>query len=454
MIAVELMVGIPAIFGGLGLIRDGMGMDSAWIDHTLLPSWTVPGILLVLLIGGGMITAAFATVWDRRLAAPAALVMGVVLLQWMAIETLMVGWHGGPQLPLDAVVVTAAVALLAMGGWCTSVRAHDTASKAQRGRPAMWAVLAAFYALTLAISWGWMLPFVVGGDVIHRGDGWPTHLPALMGPMIAAVIVTAWTLGKAGLRDLGSRMIRWRVGVRWWLWGLGSPLAYFAVALAVVRLSDGHWPGVSGLDRYSGVPSIGVIGVWGVAIVGALGEETGWRGFALPHLQRRYSALIASLIVVPLWAFWHAPYFATLSTYRDFGPMQYPGFLFGLACGSVVLTWLYNRSGASILIVAVWHGTFQHGRRRHHRDPGHHRSGGQHRHHDPGAHPRRPGDPRPAHRHSHGHRAPRYAGLGARENGYRHQPRVSPAYQAVRAHPVVARATVRDPRRGSPPGVG
>ena len=88
------------------------------------------------------------------------------------------------------------------------------------------------------------------------------------------------------------------------------------------------------------------------------GEETGWRGFALPQLQSRYSPLVASLTIVPMWAFWHAPYFAVLSTYRGFGPMQYAGFVFGMGCGSIVLTWLYNRSGASILVVAVWHGTF------------------------------------------------------------------------------------------------
>lgn len=180
-----------------------------------------------------------------------------------------------------------------------------------------------------------------------------------MAPMIAAMLVTAWTQGRSGFRDLGERMIRWRIGVRWWLWGLASPLVYFAAGVAVARPADGRWPSFSGLDRYSGIPAIGVIGVWLVAILtNGFGEETGWRGFAPPQLQRRYTPLMASMIIVPMWAFWHAPYLAVLSTYRDLGSMQYAGFVFGLGCGSVVLTWLYNRSGASILIVAVWHGTF------------------------------------------------------------------------------------------------
>ena len=230
---------------------------------------------------------------------------------------------------------------------------------ASTDHPASWAALAGFYALTLAISWGWTIPLAVTGSVVHRGSGWPTHLPALLAPMIAGMVVTALTKGATGVRDLGERMIRWRVGVLWWFWGLGSPLAYFAAGVVVVRLADGHWPSFSGLDRYSGIPALGLIGVWLAAIVSnGLGEETGWRGFALPQLQRRYSPLVASLVIVPFWASWHAPYFAVLSTYRDFGPMQYVGFVFGLGCGSVVLTWLYNGSGSSILIVAVWHGTF------------------------------------------------------------------------------------------------
>ena len=67
---------------------------------------------------------------------------------------------------------------------------------------------------------------------------------------------------------------------------------------------------------------------------------------------------MAAMLIVPMWAFWHTPFFGTLSTYRGFGPMQYVGFVFGLGCGSVILTWLYNRSDQSILIVAIWHATY------------------------------------------------------------------------------------------------
>jgi len=92
--------------------------------------------------------------------------------------------------------------------------------------------------------------------------------------------------------------------------------------------------------------------------VGALGEETGWRGYALPQLQRRFSPLTSSLIIAVLWFGWHLPQFFVIASYRDYDPVQYVGMFVGLTIGAVVLTWLYNRSGGSILLVAVWHGLY------------------------------------------------------------------------------------------------
>jgi hypothetical protein len=81
-------------------------------------------------------------------------------------------------------------------------------------------------------------------------------------------------------------------------------------------------------------------------------------GFALPLLQRRYGALTAALLITPIWAIWHLPYFFAATTYRNFPKAGYVGFVFGLACGSIVLTWLYNGTGGSILACAVWHGLY------------------------------------------------------------------------------------------------
>jgi membrane protease YdiL (CAAX protease family) len=174
--------------------------------------------------------------------------------------------------------------------------------------------------------------------------------------MVAALVVTAWVSGRAGVADLVQRMSLWRMPLRWWV-ATVSPLLFVGAALLVAAVA-GTLPSWDDVDRYSGLPTLGVASVTALVILGALGEETGWRGFALPLLQRRYSPLAAALLVTPIWAAWHLPFFFTISTYRDFAPPAYIGFVFALGCGSIVLTWLYNRTGGSILACAIWHGLF------------------------------------------------------------------------------------------------
>lgn len=113
--AIELLVALPAVPSGFALMRDGMGMNRAWIDHTLLPDYTIPGVLLLAVIGGGTAAAAALTLARPHLGRPAALAAGVVLLAWLAIETLMIGWHGGPQIPLDLAYGGLGAALTAVG---------------------------------------------------------------------------------------------------------------------------------------------------------------------------------------------------------------------------------------------------------------------------------------------------------------------------------------------------
>lgn len=88
------------------------------------------------------------------------------------------------------------------------------------------------------------------------------------------------------------------------------------------------------------------------------GEEIGWRGFALPRLQKGRSALWASLILGAMWSAWHLPAFFYLETYIALGLIVFPMFALGILAGAVILTWLYNTARDCILIVAVWHALF------------------------------------------------------------------------------------------------
>ena len=218
--------------------------------------------------------------------------------------------------------------------------------------------LVVFFVLTYGLSWSWAIPLAAAHLVVRRGEGWPTHYPLLLAPAIAAVVVTAWTMGRPGVRDLLARIGRWRVPVRWWLAAL-SPVAFLGLALIAMAAAGRALPSAADFGQFSGTPAIGLVGVLLlITFVGALGEETGWRGYALPQLQRRFSPLASSLILALVWFGWHLPQFFVIAAYRDFGPGQYAGMLLGLTCGAVILTWLYNRSGGSILLVIVWHGLY------------------------------------------------------------------------------------------------
>ena len=217
--------------------------------------------------------------------------------------------------------------------------------------------LAVFFTLAYALSWSWAIPLAAAHQIVRRGEGWPTHYPALLGQAIAAVVVTAWTMGRPGVRDLLARMVRWRVPVRWWLMAV-SPALFLGLALIAMVAAGKALPSVAEFGQYSGTPAVGLVAVLLLIFAGAVGEETGWRGYALPQLQRRFSPLASSLILAVLWFAWHVPQFFVIATYRDNGPLQYVGFFLGLTCGAVILTWLYNRSGGSILLVAVWHGLY------------------------------------------------------------------------------------------------
>lgn len=216
--------------------------------------------------------------------------------------------------------------------------------------------IVAFYVLAYAISWGWSFTLVANGDIVRRGVGWPTASPALAGPAIAAIVVTAWISGRVGLADLARRIVRWRFAPRWWAVTL-SPLAFLGIGLGVAALI-GHLPRASDFGRYNGWPLIGIGGAALAALLGGFAEETGWRGFGLPAFQRRVGAKRAALIVAGFWALWHLPYFFLVSSYRGFGPFTLVGFTIGIVSGSVVLTWLYYGAGQSILAVAVWHAAY------------------------------------------------------------------------------------------------
>lgn len=216
-----------------------------------------------------------------------------------------------------------------------------------------------YLVLAYAVTWGAWLPLLATGRIVGVGFE-PLFVLGLFGPAIAAVIAAAIVGRQRALRSFVRRATRVRVAPRWWWIALGFPLgiaaALYLAGLLAATFGFGHVKADFG--AFTGLPHTTPIALWAMLVITAFGEEAGWRGYLLPHLERRYSPLVSSVAVAACWAVWHVPAFYLVATYRAMPTSMIPVFFAGLLCGSVFLTWLYNRARSSILIVAVWHGTY------------------------------------------------------------------------------------------------
>lgn len=217
----------------------------------------------------------------------------------------------------------------------------------------------AYFVLAIIFTWAIQL------SLIAVTQGWIDapiplwlHYLASFGPTASALAVTAYTAGKPGLRALWSHITRWRVGWKWGLFSVLSPVVVFALSIPIAYLFKRTWPNLRLLGDVSYLPRLGfaVLPLW--LLTFGFGEEIGWRGFALPHLQRTMTAAKATLVLGLMWVLWHLPAFFYHETYQGMGWVVLSGFVFGVLCGAVLLTWLYNGTRGSVLMVALWHGTF------------------------------------------------------------------------------------------------
>lgn len=212
--------------------------------------------------------------------------------------------------------------------------------------------LIAYFTLAYLLSWSVGIPLALAhqGVIPQILPPW-THFFVGYGPMLSALIVTRMSRGVSGLKDLGKRMVRW-VCPKWWLVAL-SPLLAGSVVLLIQNIFRADKVAFRELGS---VHFLGQIGYWALPLwvfTFGFGEETGWRGFALPELQRGRSALSATMILGGFWALWHLPQFFYVYELS----ITTVGWLIGLFAGAIVLTWLYN-SSKSVLVVAVWHACF------------------------------------------------------------------------------------------------
>lgn len=215
--------------------------------------------------------------------------------------------------------------------------------------------LIVFFALAYLISWGLSF-FAVRGLL-------PFEMPAALatlagflyhfGPAAAAIIVAAGVAGRTGLRELLGSLLQWRVAWYWY-----ALVAAYPVALQLVSIWIGARFGVEPPSFFNpaaaGLPDgnplvMGVMVFFSTLVLTGLAGEIGWRGFALPVLQRNYTPLAASLVIALLWAPWHYNPLG-VSGIRPFVPWHVVS-VFEM---SILLTFLYNSTGGNLLMVVLF----------------------------------------------------------------------------------------------------
>jgi membrane protease YdiL (CAAX protease family) len=217
--------------------------------------------------------------------------------------------------------------------------------------------LVLFFVITYAISWAIWIPIVLSAQGLVKWQiPYALYYCGSFGPMFSALIMTALTTRGAGVRKLLSRLVKWRVDLRYYAFAVLAPVGLFVIGVLVNRVIAGTWPDLKLLGEADYMPHLGIAGVlvlWFITF--GLGEETGWRGFALPHLQRTRPAANAALILGIFWGCWHLPAFIFRDTYTEMGIIGFPMMLVSIVFASVVFAWLYNSTAGSLLLVTLFH---------------------------------------------------------------------------------------------------
>jgi CAAX protease family protein len=209
--------------------------------------------------------------------------------------------------------------------------------------------LISFFTLTYALTWALWAPLVILRDSMPGGVGFVLAMLGSLVPSTLAVVFVAVLHGKQGVRKLLGRLLKARIGLRWYLAVLALPLLA-PLALGLSILMGGDTPSID-----TTIFAVLFSFVFSIFPGSALGEELGWRGFALPNLQRKHTALRASLVIGVLWGTWHMPLWLTG---RENHPFKfYLPFAISVVAMSVLCTWLYNSTRGSLLIVVLFHAT-------------------------------------------------------------------------------------------------
>lgn len=206
-----------------------------------------------------------------------------------------------------------------------------------------------FFVLTFALSWLLWLPVVLA-DLQLIGPV-PGSLLLALGTAVPSLMALVLAARSSGTAVLLSRLTRWRLPAHWYAAAFLVPAALMLTAVGLDVLLGGAAASFPSPARW---PLLAVNFLAVLVIGGPLGEELGWRGYALPRLDRRLNSAAAAVLLGLIWAAWHLPLFLLPGTPQAQLPLIW--FVVQTVAFSVVLAWVYRRTGGSLLLVVLLHG--------------------------------------------------------------------------------------------------
>ncbi len=217
-----------------------------------------------------------------------------------------------------------------------------------------------YFSLTFALTWGCMAMILGPGSFPITAEQFETagpfvYLAMLVGPSVAGILLVGLVNGKVGLRELLARLLRWRVGTRWYVVALlTAPFLATVILLTLSLFSPEFLPA---LVTSSDKPALLLSGIGAGLIVG-LFEELGWTGFAVPQLRRRYGVLKTGIIVGLLWGAWHFIVFWESDSFYGAFPLALllARLIAWLPPYRILMVWVYGRT-QSLFIAILMHAS-------------------------------------------------------------------------------------------------
>ncbi len=207
------------------------------------------------------------------------------------------------------------------------------------------------FFLALAFVWSWGIGFgAIQAQARSIGLSSALWIASGFGPSLAGLLVVALFGPAWGLRDWFARCLNWRVG---WRWFVGAGLAPPVIMLCALGIHAALGGSLETSPAVGHVP-LAILNFGLVLLLGGpLGEEFGWRGYAMPALARRVRWPAAGLVVGAVWGLWHLPLFFLAGTPQSKMPILV--FMLNIMAGSVLFGWLSKRTQGSVLPALVLH---------------------------------------------------------------------------------------------------